>query len=343
MKHRTVLLTVALAGLFAAGLMICTDEAVGHCGACGTGGAKGAAGKAISAGTGHSESTDAAAAGAEAAKHAKEALGGKPAKIVLVFDGIKGKPDVRQKILDAVAGEFDASIVYGCSAYAAITEAGNAATVGVVALAGAIEATAVTAPVAGKAPADYETCGKQIGEAIEPAVDKAGDKGKVLLLLGSCHIPRNNDVVKGICGVLGEKFPIAGAAAMGGLAYCKGKVLSGSNLGLLLTGDFTAGFGLQGAGDKPQPADVVDCAGKAFKQAVGPNKDRIMVAFAFDCGGRRNQMKDLLPNELKQMKDVIGPAPLIGFYGSGEVGPVCTGGAPKGVGYHIAAFIMLAK
>ena len=49
------------------------------------------------------------------------------------------------------------------------------------------------------------------------------------------------------------------------------------------------------------------------------------------------------PKELAEMKKVVGEAPIIGFYGSGETGPAATGAAPKGVGYHIVTVALLAK
>ncbi|MGB2820231.1 MAG: FIST C-terminal domain-containing protein, partial [Phycisphaerae bacterium] len=174
--------------------------------------------------------------------------------------------------------------------------------------------------------------------------EKAGEKGKVLILIGDCHVPANDKLVKGVCGVLGEKFPVAGGAAKGGLTYCKGKVVPKANLGLLLSGDFKCGFSAKKApGGKPKPMEVVNTTGEAFKQAVGDNRDQVMVVLAFDCGGRRGQMGKDRPKELAEMKKVVGKAPIIGFYGSGETGPASTGAAPKGVGYHIVTVALLAK
>ncbi len=344
MKHRNVVLSICAIGVLVAGLsMMAAGRASGECGACGAGGAEGSVAKAVVAGTGHSDSKDPAAAGAEAAGKAKAALGNQKAKVVLVFDSdeIGSKPADKQKVLDAVAAVFDASIIYGCSAYNSITEASNYATVGVVALGGKVRADACLAKLEGK---DHAGCGKAIGEGIKPAVEKAGGKGKVLILIGDCHVPANDKLVKGVCGVLGEKFPVAGGAAKGGLTYCKGKVVRKSNLGLLLSGDFQCGFSAkQAPGGTPKPMEVVNATAEAFKQAVGDNRNRVLVALAFDCGGRRGQMGKERPKELAGMKKVVGKAPIIGFYGSGETGPASTGAAPRGVGYHIIAVALLAK
>ena len=287
---------------------------------------------------GHSEKTDAAAAGSEAAKQAKAALKGTAAKVVLVFDSIGGKADAKQKILDAIAKSFDASIIYGCSSYNAITPVGGSATVGVLALGGAVRADAALANLDG----GHEACGKKIGEALKDAEAKTKNRGRVLVLIGDCHVPANDKVVKGVCGVLGEKFPVAGGAAMGGWTYCKGKVVPKSNLGLLISGEFRCSFSLKKAkGNKPM--DVVNAAGVAFREAIGKDKDKLALVFAFDCGGRRGQMGKDRPKELKLMKDAAGAAPVFGFYGSGETGPPDNDSAPRGVGFHICACAVIGK
>ena len=337
MKQRSVVLSISLGCLLVAGLLLMTGpRAKANCGVCGE---KGTQARAVFAGTGHSLSKDPAAAGAEAAKEAKAGLGGKKAKVVLVFDSddVGGGLENKQKVLDAVAKEFDASIIYGCSAYNSITEASNYATVGVVALAGDIRADACLAKLEGK---DYAGCGKNIGKGIQGAVKKAGDKGKFLILIGDCHVPKNDELVKGVCGVLGKNFPVAGGAAKDGLAYCRGKVVPKSNLGLLLSGDFTCGFSTRKGNTGPE---VIAAAGEAFTEAIGKEKDHAIALFAFDCGGRRGSMGKDRPKELVEMKKVAGKAPIIGFYGSGEIGPARTGEEPKGVGYHIVTVSLMAK
>ncbi len=299
----------------------------------------GAAEKTVQAGTGYSIEKDAQKAGTEAAKKAKAALGKQEAKVVIVF-GLN-KLD-HKKILEGVNSVFDKSIVYGCSAYNAITEEGNNGSVGVLALAGKITVTTAIADVEKK---DYEACGKKIGEALKEAA-QAKDTGKLLIAIGDCHVPADDKVVKGICGVLGEKFPVIGGAATDGIVYSKGKVVGkAKNLGILITGEFTIGCSTLNAG----PPDVhknkvVAAAGQAFKNAVGDDKDKVVMVFAFDCGGRRNNMGKDRPDELKVMQAVVGKEmPIIGFYGSGEIGPKDNDSPSKGVGFHIAACALKTK
>ena len=244
---------------------------------------------AMTIGVGHSELKDAAKAGEEAATQAKAALKDAKANVVLVFDCVGGGPKGKQAMLDAVAKRFDASIIYGCSAYNAITRVSPSA------------------------------CGERIGEALKGAAEKTKDRGQLLVLIGDCHFPINQKLINGVCAVLGEKFPISGGAAQGGLTYCRGKVHKKSNLGLLISGEFTCGFAIKKA-KTTKPMDVVNAAGDAFGRAIGDGKDKLLMVFAFDCGGRRGQMKDKRPLEVVQMKAAAGAVPIFGFYGSGETG-----------------------
>ena len=65
----------------------------------------------------------------------------------------------------------------------------------------------------------------------------------------------------------------------------------------------------------------------------------------FDCGGRRGALdkQKIRGDELAAMKAVAGKAPIFGFYGSGETGPMKTGEAAVGVGYHIFVCAICAK
>jgi len=289
--------------------------------------------KAIRAGTGYSVLTDAAKAGAEAATKAKAALGKEAPKLVIVF----AIPKLDQeKMLAGVTSVFDAPLVYGCSAYNAITQEGNAGTVGVLALGGHLRVRSTLAEVKEK---DYQGCGTQIGKALAKA-PQAKAAGKLLILLGDCHVSFNDKVVAGICGVLGEKFPVVGGAAAGGITYHKGKVVGRQkNIGLLIAGDFKLGISALKEGPTTVHKNkLVAAAGQAFKNAVGDGKKDLALMFAFDCGGRRGQMGKDRPDELKVMQAVIGKrTPLFGFYGSGEMGPKDNDSPPRGVGFHIVA------
>ncbi|MBM4035653.1 MAG: hypothetical protein FJ291_28265 [Planctomycetes bacterium] len=351
MKRR-VALVCALAGV---ALLACGAQAL-------------AAGK-LAVGNGISMAKEPKAAGEEAAKKAKAALGEAAPKLVLVhYSGpLIGKA---AEVAEGVAAVFPKDIIYGCGAYSALTQESNDAAAAVLALGGDVTVTAAVAATAG--PKDDAECGKKLGEALKDAAAKG--PGKVLILFGACHIPRNDRVVKGLCGVLGEKFPIVGAAAfqddivfkgdlvraryeeredknLGGVVRkdaVTGKVLPGwamvgaSNVGILLTGDFSCGFGLM---KDMTPEGLINSARDTFKAAIGDKKDKLALVLVFDCGGRRGEMQKHknFEKELDAMKEAAGSAPIFGFYGSGEMGCAGPDAAPKGVGYHIAACAIIAE
>jgi hypothetical protein len=338
MKLKKVILTGIAASLaIAMVLAVTAAPADAACGACGAKG-KATHSHAVSAGTGYSAIEDPQKAGVEAATKAKKNIGKIKPKLVLVF-GMAKKFD-QAKALEGVTSIFDASLVYGCGGYNTITEEGNAGTVSVLALGGEI---AVTPVIAGEK--DLTESGKKIGEGLKKASEVKAS-GKVVVLIGDCHVPSNDKVVKGISSVIGEKIPVVGGAAMGGLTYCKGKIAGkGKNIGILITGNFTVGCSTLNKGPKEVHENpLVAAAGQAFKDAVGDNLKHTALVFAFDCGGRRGRMGKDRPQELEAMQKVVGTKmPLIGFYGSGEMGPKACGQPSKGVGYHISACALINK
>jgi len=293
-------------------------------------------GQALLSGNGYSKLDDPQKAGTEAAANAKAALGSQDAKVVLVFDSVGNGVAGKEAMLEGVTSVFDASIVYGCSAYAPITQDCNTGTVGVLALGGNIKAVPAMADLEG----GHEACGKRIGAALKTAA--ADSSGKVVLLFGACHVPANDKLVGGVSSVLGEKFPIAGGAAKGDLLYCKGKVYPTHNLGLLLKGNFKCGFSAKNAPGNKKDL-VIAAAGEAARQALGNAKDKAALVLAFDCGGRRGQMGGEIDKELALITDAIGKTPLFGFYGSGETGPKDNDSPARGVGYHIVICAILAE
>ena len=338
MKLQKIILSGIVACLAVAMVLTVTVQpAKSKCGTCGVAG-KATHSHAVSAGTGYSELTDAEKAGVEAATKAKKNIGKVKPKLVLVF-GMSRKFD-QAKALAGVTSIFEPGIVHGCAGYNTISEEGNAGTVSVLALGGEICVTPVLSEEK-----DLAECGKKIGEGLKKASEVKAS-GKVVVLIGDCHVPSNDKVVKGISGVIGEKIPVVGGAANGGTTYFKGKIVGKKkNVGILITGDFLVGCSTlkEGPADV-HPNKVVAAAGQAFKDAVGKNVKHTAMVFAFNCGGRRGNMGKDRPEELKVMQAVIGAKmPLIGFYGSGEMGPKACGQPSKGVGYHISACAIINK
>ena len=288
---------------------------------------------AVTFGVGSSESKDALAAGTEAAQAAAKALGDKKAKLVLVFH----KDDLTEdskKVLDGVGSVFDSGIVYGANAYAALTHQNNDGRLAVLALAD-VDVAAAVAPVDG----DHQGCGVSIGKQLKSACEAAAG-GKLLMLFGACHVPSNNDLVKGALSVLGEDLATIGGASYKDRTYAAGKPVEGSNVGILISGDFKCGFGIN---KDNSPKGLIASAKETFEQAVGDAADKVTLMLVFDCGGRRGEMlgNGNFSAELSAMKSVVGDTPIFGFYGSGEMGRKCCNTPSFGDGYHISATALI--
>lgn len=294
--------------------------------------------QAIDVGVGTSESKDALTAGTEAAQKAKAALGDRRAKLVLVYNGGEFYDDCKE-VLKGVTSAFDSSIVYGCNGYAPLTGDSSQGTVGVLALGGQVDVALAIAKTSGKD--DDHACGARIGTALKkPSSAKAA--GRVLLLFGDCHVPRNDTVAKGVSSVLGEAFPIVGGAAQRGRIYVEGKPVEKSNLGILLSGDFKCRLSLL---QDNSPEGLITSARDALQNTIGTSQAKTALVLVFDCGGRRGMMlkNGNFPKELEVMKQVAGDAPIFGFYGSGEIGCPENGSTACGVGHHISACAIVVE
>ena len=291
--------------------------------------------RAVTFGVGSSESKDGLAAGTEAAQAAAKGLGDKKAKLVLVFHKDDLAKDSK-KVLQGVGSVFDAGIVYGANAYAALSHENNDGMVSVLALAD-VDVAAAVAPVDG----DHQGCGVSIGKQLKPACEEATG-GKLLILFGACHIPKNNDLVRGVLSVLGEDLAVIGGAAYNDRTYAAGKPVEQSNVGLLISGDFRCGFGIS---KDNSPKGLITSARETFTDAVGDAGHKVALMLVFDCGGRRGKMQENgdFAEELAAMKSVVGDTPIFGFYGSGEIGRKCCNSPSFGDGYHISATALIPQ
>jgi small ligand-binding sensory domain FIST len=281
--------------------------------------------------SGYSSEQNSLAAGVAAATQAKEQLGKARPKLVLVYDR---KEADHEKVLEGVCSVFDAGIVYGSAGYAPISQHGNKGTVSVMVFGGRLKIETAESDLEG----GLRACGKRLGKKLKSGMPKRG--GHVLLLLGECHVPKNNDLVEGVRSEMGDMVRAAGAASAGGFQYYRGKIVSERNIGVLITGAFTTGHSTMDAGDDKDKRKENTIAGghKSFNAARDGRDGKIIAAMAFDCGGRRGHMQNEEEKELAGMLEVLGEdVPLAGFYGSGEIGPKDNESPAVGVGYHISA------
>lgn len=283
----------------------------------------------IFAATGSSELSDPIQAGADAANKAKLALGKRDVKLVLVFDSLEGDLAAKEKLLQGASSVFDSSLVYGCSCFGPITQNSNVEYVAVMAISGDIQVSSAVSDLTN----GQKVCGKRIARDLLVTARSNKDKGSILLLLGDCHVPANDELVLGVKSILGEDFPIAGGAhPLNQYLYYKGKVVQHSNMGILIIGNFKCSFSSK-ASDNAH--GVVETAGQAMREAAGNMRNVSSPVFVFDCTSRMQALGKNRPDELSAMKGVTASTPFIGIYGSGEIGPQSTDSPANGVGGHI--------
>lgn len=281
------------------------------------------------AGSGLSVDGDPVKAGTGAARQAAQALAGKAPRLVLLFTRV---PRAQQaKVLEGVASVFPGELIHGCSANAVVTSHGSPTTnaVAVFALCGDVRvAAAVSPPVRRKH--------RQAGEALGRALPKMPD-ARLLLLFGNCHLPTNKQLVAGVQEVLGDRLTIVGASSGGPStdAYFQGKVRRDVNVGILLGGKFTASAcAIGGRGNDA----VIRTAVAATCRAAAALPGKPVAGLCFECAGRQRTVQRL-GDELAAIQGVVGQqTPLIGFYGTGEIGPV--DGISRGLGYHVVCCLI---
>jgi hypothetical protein len=299
---------------------------------------------ALDVGTGISGDTDGAKAGAAAAQKAKAGIGKVTPKLIVVFAGRK---QLTPAMVDAVATVFDKKLIYGCEGYSPLTDetnlheqGPNADGVAVLALGGDVTVTVASGNT--KVSGDRVKGGEAIGAALKAAALAAED-GKFLLTFGDQHVGQNNkDLVQGLQNQLGKKLLMVGAAAGGGNAkeIVAGEIVTDTNIGILIAGAFKTSAAM--SGDK---TDFAETCKHVMTAAVGEQKDKVKLAFVFDCGGRRGGLVEqkAIKQEFDYMKASLGEAPFFGFYGGGEVGAKDNHSPSQGVGYSIATAVILAK
>jgi hypothetical protein len=308
----------------------------------------------ILTGSGLSGLVDGAKAGEKAAKAAQKAFGpGKP-KLVLVFAGRK---QLTPDMVKSVASVFPEEIIYGCEGYSPLTHEGNLAGahesdgVAVLALGGKINVFTATADtkdmtqVQGQEPemAGFYNSGKKLGEALKDSIPTCS-KGKILLTFGDQHVGQNIPYLAGLTSVLGDDVSIVGAAAGDSNAkeIVKGKIVTATNVGILLTGDFKLGLATRKDNSKE---GLVNSADEAFTKALNGGKDKASLIFVFDCGGRRGSLNENgdLEKELDAMKALAGNCGIFGFYGGGEIGHADNDSPAKAVGWSISTCALIEK
>ena len=264
---------------------------------------------------GHSSNADRTLAAREASLMVLNQLGGTEPQLVLVYT--MGVDD--QAVLDELAQHFDSSLVVGGAGRELFGVHGRDATVRIAVVGGSAGMATALEPVVSD---DYYACGTAIGTELSSVTIPPG-MSSLVLLMGSCNNPDNAQLVEGVLDSMGGSTNVAGFSTINGELLNRRTIESGANIGVLLYGRFSCGFGMvTGEHDDGYGTNLwVAGADHATRTSVGERKGRIGLALAFDASGRYDQLGDELDQELFAIKDGLGEGALLsGTYGYGEMG-----------------------
>lgn len=295
-------------------------------------------------GIGMSSLDDPYKAGEEAARIAKKALGGVDAKIVVVAAAIDL---TRPELVDGVASQFPKDIIYGCQVASPLTVHGNYPDfqtidsplgVAVWALGGDIEVTPGVQATDPDAEDPYYEAGIALGEYFKPLYEKSTRPGNIMVTFGDQYNGSNKDFASGLNDGLEEVYPIIGAAAgnITAKVIVKGEIVTGVNVGFLLSGDFKLGMAMNGGTHTPETAD------KTLKEALEQGDgEEPFFALIFNCRRRRQGMIDAkqLGEEHMRIKENLPNIDFFGFYGPGEIGTEKNGEKSRGVGFTVVTAV----
>lgn len=271
---------------------------------------------------------DSAKAGQELAKKAKESCKERVPKLVLVFGNDGKTMEERTQFMAALGEQFDKKLIYGCGYRgAAINQETNEATASIAVLGGDLKVTArklfLDKEQSKEAPRYLTT----LAEEFKPAYVEGQGKGRLLIVLGRVSPWPPLEVFKPFRAILGNDLQaFGGCTTPNEFQYFQGEPLQLNAVVLLVTGDFNCGFGMEASKEvkekKPQqPESVEESAKQAVARAIDEKKDDVACLLVCSCCTRYyvlNKAK-LLPLELKALTDATA-APIIGFYGEGEIG-----------------------
>lgn len=300
-------------------------------------------------GVGASGLSDPAEAGSAAALEAKEALGGVPAKFVMV---VSARPLMGKALLDGVKQHFPAEVIYGGEVTCPWTPEGNypdsttldvEVGVGVWAVGGDVEIVAASAVTDGDDDEEdaYYQAGVDLAGVLREPVEQCARPGKLVFTWGDQYTGSNKAFARGLNDGFGATYPIVGGAAGSAEAkvVVKGELSTGINVGVLLAGDFAIGMSKNTGPHMPRTADLT--AREALSQGGGESP---FFGLLFNCRRRRvGMMKEgTLREEHATILKYFPGGEFFGFYGPGEIGPAGVGEASEGVGFSVVAALLFA-
>jgi len=291
-------------------------------------------------GVGLSDEGGPEAAAAAACLAAQRAIAPAQARGLLICDNFEGE---HAAVLTGACSVADASIVHGAVTFSQFSHDGAPADKSVGALAIGGNDVQVTAQAVADIRDREEASGVELGKRLAPAVENA-QGSKVLILIGDCHVPRNEQLLQGVQDVLGDTLPIVGCSAKLAPDVCvyhAGELVEGGTIGVLVSGKFRLGLASASVGwRKGTSQQIASSAGAGVTAVMDDLQATPDLILGFNCGGRRGLLlKDdptRVAGELDEIRRVLPEGvPLLTMYGSGEMGHVHRDEAATAVGFHI--------
>ncbi len=306
--------------------------------------------------TASAQETDPFLAGQMAARALQEQMSHTAPHTVILTECFEGRAQ-KAKALKGVCSVFEKDIVFGFSTYGSFDQQGclDDRSVALLGIGGeGIATAAVLRRDLGIAGLTVEEDEEELAQRLESAgaelaatlAQKA--EGQLLVLMADAHSPKNQFLVAGAQGVLGEQFPMTGGSANKNagqtFVYFQGRVYTDSAIGLLLSGDFEVSLTGKKAQENKQ---VIASAAQGAAEALKKTAATPFSVLAFNCAGRKGKL-DNIEEELEAIQGVLGTnIPLFGAYCAGEIGPADgVEDAPtplsSGVGWHVM-FTVLSR
>ncbi len=295
---------------------------------------------------------------AEGAENAADAAmaglkGAEPKVVFVVFK--EGEVRDCPAALAAIATVFDTSIIYGTrtvsDANAILTMNGRTDKIVVIAMGGEVScASASGSPRNVGSGADQTACGIAIGDSLRAAINAIpADKGKFIVLYGDCHVDMDDYLTKGLVSSLTDKkFPVVGNASIWVME--RGKIYeAGKNMGLLIWGDFTVHCGMAFDHEGSNDADAI--VRKAHTALIRAGVDTMKTPSDFclinNCRGRFGTLSGkagYAKLEADTIRHTLGmTVPVVGIYGSGEIGKMTDTSTAVGDGNSISVLTVTAR
>ncbi len=277
-----------------------------------------------------SDQKDGAAAARHAVSQISQVLAGRRPTVLLVWNGDPSPATDAEPVIDEVIRQFPRPIVYGANGFAGISPYGVRHRVALMAIGGRVRRRAADAPCD---LADASAAGAILGADLQRHVRQGPRDGHLILLMGNCHVPANDNLVKALQTSLPHSAPvvaIAGAShPVDGRCYIAGRPVRQRAVALLLSGAFSVRVSMA-SGDGVE--GITHSARSAMEHAAGTGVTGVLV---FDCAGRMGTLGDQRETEHQALIAGSKGAPFAGFYSSGEIGSSGSGQPAVGVGQHI--------